>query len=125
MKQKNLILILLLSNQLNAAVGCIDDSYHIKRERFYQRIEPSIRTSLTVLRNENERPLDSKDWHPVECSCPCEQYRAGYIKPTTFAEGYCAICQHRGSSTRTSLQDKEADRRLIDREFALFNTITK
>jgi|GEM_PF-5076272 hypothetical protein len=117
------LLFLLNSVDSSAAVGCIDDSYHMCKERFYQRLDPSIRASFDVLRNENVKPTDYKAWHSVACSCPCEQYRGYYLKNRTEATGRCVVCRHRGRSDRTSVQDTHRDREEIQQDFALFENM--
>lgn len=124
MKGLKLVPLLLLTiNTAFAAVGCMDNSYHLRKERFYQNLDSSIKQGLDVLPNENVVPTDYKTWHPVNCSCPCAQYRGYYLRNRTEAEGYCVVCQHRGESTRTSIQNTEDDVHAIERDFALFKNM--
>jgi hypothetical protein len=120
MKRFMTALILLLSSGAHAAVGCIDNSYHMHNPHFYENIDPSIRSSFSVLRNEKVRPTDFKVWQPVNCNCPCEHYRGYYLKKETEATGYCVECKHRGNPSRTSEQNIETDHEELAQQFALF-----
>lgn len=102
-----LLLMITIGNGLSAAVGCIDYSYHVMRERYFEGLDKSLQQSLIVYRDEKLYPQDSKQWHYTHCTCPCEQYRAWYVKKTTGAYGFCPVCKHRGTINRSSLQHKD------------------
>lgn len=53
---------------INAATGCLDNSWHLKQS------------------------YDSKDYHLVSCSCPCESHTAKYR--LFQARGQCPACKH-------------------------------
>lgn len=125
-KRKNLLLlavILCVAQKNSGALGCLDHSYHVERDYYYEGLDSSIYDNLQIVRNEKDYPLDSKKWYVTECSCPCENYRASYLKDKTGAMGLCVICYHRGPLDRTSAQNSKPDNGQFNKSFALLGAI--
>jgi hypothetical protein len=122
---KILILILLFSSNLNAAVGCLGKSFDTMHERFYEKCDPSIRNSLNVYRNEENYPSDPKLWKPKECTCPCNQYEAAFFHQDNSANGLCVICHHRGPRGRKAQYrtSSVADAATLDKQLPLLKKI--
>lgn len=96
-----LILILLASSSLHAAVGCLSKTYDVQHERFYEHCDPVVKDRYHVYRDEiNTYPSDSKTWHPIACTCPCDKYEAAFFHYNNSANGYCVKCHHRGPAGR-------------------------
>lgn len=88
------ILMLVYSNNSRAAFGCQDNSYHMQKDTYYANLAPSLQ--VTPSEDPNIRPLDSKDYHYVQCTCPCEQHKI------INRRGRCVECRHFGRADRSS-----------------------
>ena len=94
------LVLLLLSNNAFAALGCMDNSYHMAPDNYYQRLPEYL--GVQTSNKANVLPTDYKAYHYVECSCPCELYRK------TERRGMCIKCWHYGDPLRSStLEDKQ------------------
>jgi len=104
------LILLLTSLPLTAAVGCLDNSYHMVHERYYESVDPSLRAGLRPYHDEEgSRPADTKSWHPVACTCPCNGYHAKYLNRTNGAYGFCVKCRHRGPVCRRNRVEVSTD----------------
>jgi hypothetical protein len=123
---RGLLILTLISGvkKNNAAVGCLDNSFYVERDYYYDSLDPSVTQDMHVWRNQDDYPLDEKVWQPTECTCPCENYRKD-LKADMGAMGFCQICRHRGDLDRKSAQNIEPDHHDIKKEFALLGTIIK
>lgn len=93
---KTLLLMLVIS-PLYGAIGCLDRKHHMQHERYYESVASSLREGMQTYRDEEaSRPVNTGSWHPVACTCPCNQYHAGYLNRTNGAYGFCVKCRHRG-----------------------------
>ncbi|MBN1549786.1 hypothetical protein JW872_03955 [Candidatus Babeliales bacterium] len=109
---------IIIQPRINGAIGCIDTSFHTKKvaKNYYEQLEPSLRSGVTVLENLDAYPTDFKEPHPVWCTCPCEQYKK------TSKSGRCTKCLHFGRIDRTSLQNNKEESSL---HFPLLSAIVK
>lgn len=57
-----------LTRVINSKPGCMDNSYHLKQK------------------------FDPKEWHEVECNCPCDYYAMRGLK--TDIKSKCLECDH-------------------------------
>ncbi|MFC1842541.1 hypothetical protein ACFLYU_02695 [Candidatus Dependentiae bacterium] len=67
MNKKTILMAIMLtlnSSYLAGAIGCMDNSYHTKRKN------------------------DHKEYHYVQCNCPCHKYRSSFVR------GKCPKCGH-------------------------------
>lgn len=58
-----LCIFFVFNSQIVSCPHCLDDSWHL------------------------ERPFDNKEYHPVECNCPCRKLN--------IARGECTECGHK------------------------------
>lgn len=63
MKNMLLGLLLVTTSHVFSCPGCMDNSWHL------------------------QRPFDTKEYHPVECNCPCRKLN--------IARGECTECGHK------------------------------
>jgi hypothetical protein len=95
-----IIRLLFFISPLMAAIGCLDDRSHMQHERYYESVDPSLRAGMRTYRDEEgSRPFFT-GWRQVACTCPCNQYHAGYLTRTNGSYGYCVKCGHRGAVGR-------------------------
>jgi hypothetical protein len=115
--KKLLPLILLTTTNLFGAIGCVDNSYHLK-DTYYQSLDPDMIDPNAFYRDIDERPLDSKSYHSVyNCTCPCNEY------VITEDRGFCTKCRHFGNTDRKSIQNtRDASESELD-QFALLKKV--
>ncbi len=102
MKKLNIFPILTLITTINlfGATGCVDHSYHMKLDTYYESIDPAVLNLNALYHDPDERPLDSKKYRPVyNCTCPCNEY------VITEDRGFCAKCLHFGRADRKYTQN--------------------
>ncbi len=108
MKNKIVLVLCSLNSSLSfAAIGCIDRTYHGSKDVFYHQIDPSLRDTMNLYRDELDYPNDPKVWHSVSCTCHCNKYLASYHSNKIDAGGLCPQCGHRGNVGRSNQEKNQ------------------
>src|SRR5579859_7841227 len=68
-----LLLLLIIDNNAFSAVGCVDNRLHRKVEHFYEDLDPVVFDLDTLIYDIDERQVDNKAPHFVNCTCSCRR----------------------------------------------------
>lgn len=110
-------LLLIANNYIDAAFGCMDDSYHCEKQNYFLNADQNVFNTNNLYAKPGQYKEDFKKYEYVECSCPCERYTK------IGRRGRCVNCYHFGNVERKSIQDKKEPSEQELASFALLGKI--